>query len=92
MPQSDSTLTISVKPPSLSAVNLRKLRVLNETHHNSSQKTAKGAFVQNMTTCTKLVQCLTAVGLFLVLWYLLVAELLPVQLSPELYDVVVPVS
>lgn len=45
-----------------------------------------------MTTCTKLVQWLAAVGLFLVLWYLVVAELLPVQLSLELYDVIVPVS
>jgi len=45
-----------------------------------------------MAVCTKLVQWLTAGGLLLALWYSVVAGLLPIQLSVEIYDVIVPVS
>ncbi len=45
-----------------------------------------------MVVCTKLVQWLTLVGVIGAVWYALVAELLPVRLSSELYEVVLPVS
>lgn len=46
----------------------------------------------DMVVCTKLVQWLTVVGVFGAVWCALVGRLLPVQLSDELYDVVLPVS
>ena len=41
---------------------------------------------------TKLAQWLAVGGLFLVVWYSLVADVLPVSLSNEVYEVILPVS
>lgn len=45
-----------------------------------------------MVLCTKLVQCLCGGGALLVAWFLLLSGLLPLQLSPQLQEVTVPVS
>ena len=45
-----------------------------------------------MALCTKLVQWLSIGGLFIAVWVALLAELLPVRLTPQLYEVILPVS
>ena len=83
-PPMDATLAISVNHRSLSSDTLGWLQRASSS--NEAHQT------RIMAVCTKLVQWLAAGGLFLVLWYSLVAGLLPIQLSVEVYDVIVPVS
>ena len=45
-----------------------------------------------MALCTKLVQWLSVGGLFIAVWLALLAEVLPVKLTPQLYEVILPVS
>lgn len=45
-----------------------------------------------MAVCTKLVQWLSVGGLLVAVWAALLAEVLPVKLTPPLYDVILPVS
>ena len=45
-----------------------------------------------MGVCTKLVQWLSVGGLLIAVWAALLAEILPVRLTPQLYDVILPVS
>ena len=45
-----------------------------------------------MALCTKLVQWLSIVGLLVGVWAALLTELLPVTLTPQLYEVILPVS
>ena len=45
-----------------------------------------------MALCTKLVQWLSIGGLFIGIWAALLAEVLPVGLTPQLYEVILPVS
>ena len=45
-----------------------------------------------MALCTKLVQWLSIGGLFIGIWAALLAEVLPVRLTPQLYEVILPVS
>ena len=45
-----------------------------------------------MALCTKLIQWLTAGVLLVSVWAGLLTELLPVRLTPQLYDVIIPVS
>lgn len=45
-----------------------------------------------MVLCTKLLQWLSGGTATLVLWWLLVAEILPLQISPSLHEVIVPVN
>ena len=50
----------------------------------------KGSLV--MAFCTKLVQWLFVGGLFTAVWAALLTEALPVRLTPQLYEVILPVS
>lgn len=45
-----------------------------------------------MVVCTKLAQWLTLAGVILGVWYVLLSRHLPVHISPELYEVILPVS
>ena len=45
-----------------------------------------------MALCTKLVQWLSIGGLFIGVWAALLAEVLPVRLTPQPYEVILPVS
>jgi len=46
----------------------------------------------SMVVCTKLVQWVTAGGLFLLTWGVLVAQLTPVPLSSQIHEILLPVS
>ena len=52
----------------------------------------KGSSYDMMALCTKLVQWLSVGGLLIAVWAALLTELLPVRLTPQLYEVVLPVS
>ena len=45
-----------------------------------------------MAVCTKLIQWLTVGVLLVSVWAGLLTELLPVSLTPQVYDVILPVS
>ena len=45
-----------------------------------------------MVVCTKLVQWLTVAAVFMEIWYGLLNGWFPVELTPQLYEVIVPVS
>lgn len=59
---------------------------LNNAHHFDREK------VVMAVVCTKLVQWLSFGGLFMAVWAALLAELLPIRLTPQLYEVILPVS
>lgn len=45
-----------------------------------------------MVVCTKLVQWLSVGGLLIAVWAALLVDVLPLRLTPQLYDVILPVS
>jgi dolichyl-phosphate mannosyltransferase polypeptide 3 len=43
-----------------------------------------------MVVCTKLIQWLTIAAVFMETWYVIISGWLPIQLSPQLYQVFLP--